>query len=482
MPALAVLIVIVAAAAIALAANKYFFHRPSAIGPDLTQLRIALGNERRDVASAAGSHPPSDQGQDIDELDYTFEKVRDGFYRPTDDVTLLNGERKGIVTFLKSKRVVAQLPMVAELQSRGGGDDEAIANELLTASFQKYAAQFAAEDLAYAAMEGMLDSLGDPYTEALTPRDMRALTELMRGGDFGGIGVYIGIDPKTRYVLVLAPIQGTPAARAGLKAGDLVLAVDNHNTHGMDLDVVMGLIRGKAGSTVDLLVDRKGVRKTFSVEREQIIVPSVSYRMIDGNIGYVQLIDFGDRSAREVSDALDALLRQGAKAVILDLRNNGGGLLQAAVDISSKFVADGPIVSTIDRQGQVQTADANQDAIPARPLVVLVNQYSASASEITAGAIQDSKTGVLIGSKTFGKGVVQTIYDLPDGGAIKITTARYVTPAGRDINKKGIQPNIDVPMKPQIVGEDLSDRLHGKDVQLIAALNYLNKELAANSR
>ncbi|MBV8668035.1 MAG: hypothetical protein JOZ28_02360, partial [Candidatus Eremiobacteraeota bacterium] len=212
--------------------------------------------------------------------------------------------------------------------------------------------------------------------------------------------------------------------------------------------------------------------RTFSIEREIITVPSMTSRMIDGDIGYIQLYDFGERSAEEVTSALNALLARGARAFILDLRDNGGGLLDAAVDISSKFIADGPIVSRIGRDGHVETDDANQDAIPPHPLVVLVNQYSASASEITAGAIQDSKIGILIGQKTFGKGVVQTIFDLPGGSAIKVTTQRYVTPNGRDINKKGIEPNIVVPMDYRDVG------MPGKDTQLEAALRYLKRQIA----
>lgn len=478
-PALAILLAIVLIAAVALAVNKYVVREHALGAPAITALKIALGNERRDLASNVAARFP-DQGQEIDELDYTFEKIRDNYYRRVDDATLLNGERKGIIEYLKSKHVTAQLPDASP--TRTAADDEAQANELLTTAFSKYGARFGADNIAFAAIGGMLGALGDPYTEFLSPRDMRALTELIRGGDFGGIGVYIGADQKTKEIVVLQPIQGTPAAHAGLKALDIIESVDGHATKNVDLDTVMAEIRGRPGSTVHLLVNRRGVRKGFDVVRQQIVVPSVTYRMIHGNVGYIQLVDFGDRSAREVSDALDALLRQNAKAIILDLRNNGGGLLQAAVDVSSKFVADGPIVSTIDRAGQVETADANQDAIASHPLVVLVNQYTASASEITAGAIQDAKAGVLIGTKTFGKGVVQTIYDLPDGGAIKVTTARYVTPSGRDINKRGISPDLRVTMDPRIVGEDLSTRLHGKDVQLLAALNYLNKEFALNSK
>jgi carboxyl-terminal processing protease len=340
-------------------------------------------------------------------------------------------------------------------------------------AFASYGDKVAKDDLTFAAVAGMLDSLGDPYTVFLDPREKRSLTELISGGNFGGIGIYIGQDDKTKKTVIIEPIIGTPADRAGLKAGDIIVSVDGHPTQGLKLDPVMNLIRGKAGTTARLVVQRSGQpAKTYAVMREEIHVPSVAYRIVDQNVGYVQLFDFGDTSAQEVNTALSALTKQGAKAFVLDLRNNGGGLLSAAVDVSSKFISDGPIVSIIDRSGKIETHDANGDAIAPRPLVVLVNQYTASASEITAGAIQDTRVGSLIGVKTFGKGVVQTIFDLPGQSAIKITTARYVTPSGRDINKKGIQPNVVVPMDPRLVG------IPARDVQLRTALQNIKNQLA----
>jgi len=348
---------------------------------------------------------------------------------------------------------------------------------MLTDAIDRYSSASSADDLTFAAVSGMLDALGDPYTVFLSPREIQSLNELIRGGDFGGIGIYIGKDPKSKDVEVLNPIQGTPAYRAGLKPFDTIISVDGHACKPMDLDAVMNLIRGKVGTPVKLFVARKGEPdKTYVVVREQIHVPSVSYRMIGKDVGYIQLYDFGDTSEQEVSDALSNVFKQGAKAIVFDLRNNGGGLLDAAVQVSSKFIADGPIVSTINRAGQVETEDAYQDAVPPHPLVVLVNQYTASASEITAGAIQDARVGVLLGMRTYGKGVVQTIYDLPGASAVKITTARYVTPNGRDINKRGIDPNISVPMDPKIVGLD------AKDVQLKAALEYLHKQIALSAK
>jgi carboxyl-terminal processing protease len=431
-----------------------------------------LGNVASD---ASGAGAAGDQ-RSLDMLDMSLDKIRDVYYKPVDEGVLLAGERRGLLEYLKYRHIGASLTEPVATPNASAEQVDVDANKLLASAIDKYGTRAGADNLTYAAIGGALDSLHDPYTVFLSPRDKTSLTEFIQGGDFGGIGIYIGKDPKTQLVNIIQPIDGTPAARAGLKRGDIILTVGGKPTKGLDLDLVMQMIRGKPGSTVVMEVSRGASHtsdvRTFSIEREIITVPSMTSRMIDGDVGYIQLYDFGERSADEVTTALNGLLARGARAFILDLRDNGGGLLDAAVDISSKFIADGPIVSRIGRDGHVETDDANQDAIPPHPLVVLVNQYSASASEITAGAIQDSKIGILIGQKTFGKGVVQTIFDLPGGSAIKVTTQRYVTPNGRDINKKGIEPNMVVPMDYRDVG------IPGKDSQLQAALRYLKRQIA----
>ena len=464
-----IVLILVIAGLLAFLAVQHRTHLAVRIHDNHPVLAWNMGN----VAGDAADGSSSDQQRNLDMLDMSLDKIRSVYYKPVDESLLLKGERSGLLEYLKYKHIAATLalPPISAGASPARVDEDA--NELLDGALEKYGAQAGADNLTYAAIEGALSTLHDPYTVFLSPRDKTSLTEFIQGGDFGGIGVYIGKDPKTHEINVIQPIDGTPAARAGLKRGDIIISVNGKQTKGLDLDLVMNLIRGKAGSTVTLVIRRShSDLRDFSIEREVITVPSMTSRMIDGDIGYIQLYDFGERSAQEVTDALNQLLKQGAQAFILDLRDNGGGLLDAAVDISSKFIADGPIVSRIDRDGHVETDDANQDAIPPHPLVVLVNQYSASASEITAGAIQDSRIGVLLGTKTFGKGVVQTIYDLPGGSAIKVTTQRYVTPNGRDINKKGIEPNIVVPMDYRDVG------LSGKDIQLQAALRYLKRQIA----
>ncbi|MDQ6781580.1 MAG: S41 family peptidase [Candidatus Eremiobacteraeota bacterium] len=422
---------------------------------------------------ANGQSATGDEQHSIDMLDMSLDKIRRVYYKPVDEAALLRGERQGIIEYLKSKHMTAQLPAVDVASNAPVSLVDSQANMVLATALHKYGGQATQGNLTFAAIAGALGALHDPYTVFLSPRDKTSLSEFIQGGDFGGVGIYIGKDPKTHEINIIQPIDGTPAARAGLKRGDIIESVNGRTAKGLDLDLVMNMIRGRAGSMVDLKIRRnKADRRSYSIERQVIQVPSSTSHMVDGDIGYIQLYDFGERSSAEVTSALNSLMKQGARAFILDLRDNGGGLLDAAVDISSKFISDGPIVSRIDRDGHVETDDANQDAIPPHPLVVLVNQYSASASEITAGAIQDSKIGVLLGTKTFGKGVVQTIYDLPGGSAIKVTTQRYVTPNGRDINKKGIEPNIVVPMDYRDVG------VAGKDTQLKAAVRYLKRQLA----
>ena len=471
-------VAIVAALAAGLLA-AHFAATPAASNVLTSGQAYSINQNQYSTASATDASGSDDRAQGLDMLDKAFEKLHAEYYKPVDDKALLKGEHDGLIAYLKTKKVVAVLPSPSAADPNDVSSDENSANALFIAAYDKYAAKFGSQDVVYAAISGMLGALGDPYTVYMSQKDTKHFNESISGGDFGGIGVYIEQDAKSKQTLVIGPIQDTPAAKAGLQPGDLIVSVDGHITKGVPVDAVMGYIRGKQGTTVHLVLTRTTgkakLTKLVAVQREQIHVPSVAYKMVDGNIGYVQLFIFGETSADEVSHALDVLNNRGAKAYILDLRNNGGGLLYAAVQISSKFIPDGPIVSTIDRYGHVESENASQDAMPPHPLVVLVNQFSASASEITAGALQDTKIGTLIGVKTYGKGVVQTLYPFSDSSEFKITTARYVTPLGRDINKKGIVPNVVVPMNPQLVG------FPGKDVQFNAAVQFIKQQIALNS-
>jgi carboxyl-terminal processing protease len=412
----------------------------AAASPDAAPLVIGAGQQivGIDVGTLLGGSDPQRQM-----LAYAYDRVERAYYKPVADQLLVVGEQKALTAFLKAKLV--KDPQVPRNTATGDRTrDLAILERTLTSVQSRYGSLAPRSTYTQVALTGMLGGLGDPYTTYLSPQEISGLDEQLRGGRFGGIGVYIVQDPKSGAILV-DPIEGNPAIKAGIRVGDSVLAVDGKSTLGQKLDTVEREIRGPLGTTVSLTLKRHGTdeHSTVQVTRAEIHVPSVRAKVEDG-IEYVRLADFGTTSADEVRDAFQSGKKHNVRGYILDLRNNGGGLLDAAVSISSLFIPQGTIVSTIDRAGNRDVKTADGHTIDAKPLVLLVNRYTASASEITAGAVQDYGVGTLVGEKTFGKGVVQSLYTLPDKGALKITTARYVTPKGRDIHHKGIEPDVKV--------------------------------------
>ncbi|MGC2634862.1 MAG: S41 family peptidase [Candidatus Cybelea sp.] len=383
--------------------------------------------------------------------DLALRRLEVEYYKPVAPQTPLNGERDALKSFLHSKKIGdPSLPV----QMANGDDisDGARAAALLAYAQQHYGTALGTsgdDDLTDAALRGIMTSVRDPYTVYLSPREIQGLNESLSGGNFGGIGVYIYQLKDGR--IVVAPIEHMPAAKAGMKPGEVVDTVDGKPVRSLPIDHVETMIRGEAGTVVHLRAhpyDTPAGERSYSIVREIIHVPTVRAKMEQG-IDYIRLSDFGTTSAQEVRKALLDGKAKGAKGYIFDLRDNGGGRVDAAVEISSFFIPQGTIVSTIQRDGQRTTEEALGDAIGGlRPLVVLVNKYTASASEITAGALQDYHLATLLGTRTFGKGVVQSIFDLPDQGALKITTSRYLTPAGRDIQHHGIEPNIVVNQDP----------------------------------
>ena len=403
-------------------------------------------------------------------LDMSFHRVEDVFYKPVSAQTLLTGERKALIELLKSRKV--KNPSVPAMRATGDqAHDLSVAQSTVTAVEALYPKSATKAEYTQFAIAGIMSSLNDPYTTYLTKHDITGLQEQLKGGDFGGIGVYIQQDPKTKNILA-QPIEGNPAIKAGVKIGDVIDRVDGKTVRGMKLDSVEGIIRGPIGSVVSLDVHgmTNKAPRTVKVTRARVHVPSILAKNENG-IEYVRLADFGQSSAEEVKNALLEGKKHNVRGYILDLRYNGGGLLDAAVDISSLFIKSGTIVSTIDRAGNKESKAATGDAIGALPLVILVNRYTASASEITAGAVQDYRVGTLVGEKTFGKGVVQSLYNLPDDSALKITTARYVTPLGRDIHHKGIVPDVVVPQRVDIPLIDSPG-----DKQLAAAKAIINRK------
>jgi carboxyl-terminal processing protease len=410
-------------------------------------------------------------------LDYSFARASAEFYKKTTDQVLLDGAVTGMRTIVKGHGGDPNKLPTLHSAGNDNADIAALNHELFLAE-RDFGQSVGGRNIAYAAIDGMMQSLHDRWTVFMTPGEFRSLNEGLDGGNFAGVGIVIDVDATTKSLLVVQTIDSSPAEKAGLQAGDIILSVDDKPTQGLTTEQDSSLIRGKAGTTVQLTVQRSGTPKpiVMTITRETIHTPSVRSRVLDGDIGYIQVQVFGLTTDQELVTAMQKLDKQGVKGIVLDLRNNGGGYLEAAVGVSSIFVPEGPIVSIDSRTQPLKTYDADNTSMPPRPLAVLVNGLTASASEITSGAIQDSGAGVLIGSRTFGKGVVQTIYPLPDGSAIKITTARYLTPNGRDINAVGIAPDIPVAdVKPPDIGKPATDE------QLQRALTYVQDKIAADA-
>jgi carboxyl-terminal processing protease len=416
-------------------------------------------------------------------IDMAFEQLIHSYYEPVRPQLLADGETKTINAYLHAKSKTAK-PVTDGKADGDPAHDLTLLENTAAAAVASNPGVATKAQITNAAVAGMLAGLGDPYTVYLSADAIRALDEELKGGNFGGIGVYIGKDPKTGAVVV-DPIEGNPAIKAGIRTADSIIAVNDQPIAGKPIDEVEQMIRGPRGSVVALRVkhlepcpkDSSSCKPIYStqvatirVTRDVVHVPSVVAKMENG-YSYVRLGDFGSTSADELRTAFLAAKAKGAKGYILDLRNNGGGLLDAAVDVSSLFIPSGTIVSTIDRAGNTDVRSADGHPIGVDPLVVLVNKYTASSSEITAGALQDYKAATIVGTKTFGKGVVQSLYMVPDRGALKITTARYVTPNGRDIQHKGIIPDVIV---DQRVDAPIIDT--PADKQLAAAKAILKKD------
>ncbi|MGB8252169.1 MAG: S41 family peptidase [Anaerolineaceae bacterium] len=319
------------------------------------------------------------------------------------------------------------------------------------------------------AIRGMLDSLGDPHTSYMNPEQYK-LEEGVLSGEYEGIGAYI--DTTGEYVEIISPITGSPADKAGLKAGDLIIGIDGEDMTGISGDVVHSKVIGPAGSQVTLTIRRGGVDKPFDVTitRAKISVPSVESKTLEDNLAYIRINIFGDDTTKELRSQLGDLLKANPRGLVLDLRGNGGGYLDTAIQVVSEFVDKGVVVYEEYGDGTRHEYKVQSGGMATEiPLVVLVDEGTASASEITAGAIQDYGRGKIVGTTTYGKGSVQNwIALINDQGAIRVTIARWLTPNGRQINKVGIQPDYVVKFTEQ----DITDK---KDVQLLKAIEVLNE-------
>jgi carboxyl-terminal processing protease len=422
--------------------------------------------------------------QEQDELGVSYAYLVQNFYKKVEPQAVLDGAHANLVAYLKTQGIAN--PKIGE--ARATADDLANVRELehvVNDAVQTYGKTVGTSKITYAAIAGVLGSVKDRYTVFLDPHAYAELNEGLDGLSFGGVGLTYSVDDATKNIHVENVIIDGPSDRAGLRSDDEIATINEQAVKdiiaGAALDVqqtrIQKLLRGDPGTKVTLGIVRGGTPiDPITVTRETIKQPSVLAKLLPGDIGYAQLSVFGQNTGSELNLALNRLQSEGAKAYVLDLRYNGGGYLNAAIDVSSKFIATGPIVTVQSRAGQSTEYDAENTAIVPRPLAVLVNGYTASASEITAGAIEDSGVGTLIGTKTYGKGVVQTIFPLRDGSAVKITTARYFTPNGHDINTVGIQPQIESEIpKDTKIRQGYPDQ----DPQLTRAIAFLQSKIAS---
>ncbi|MCL5289670.1 MAG: S41 family peptidase [Bacillota bacterium] len=319
--------------------------------------------------------------------------------------------------------------------------------KVVTLVKSQYLFEVAPEKMVEGAIKGVVESLDDPYSVYLDKKTYSSLQEQIRGS-FGGIGVLVGL--KDHYLTVVKPFPNTPAAEKGIKAGDIIVQIGDKSTKDMDTETAVGLMRGPVGSEVVLIIKREG-KEPFpvSITRQEINVPTVEGRMLpnENNVAYMVISQFTEHTGEEFLQSLEDLKKEGMEGLVLDLRDNPGGELNSAIKIADQFLAKGPIVHIDYRIGRDHTFNAEPDKLDL-PLVLLVNKGSASASEILAGAVKDAGVGTLVGTKTFGKGVVQTVFPLDNGAGLKLTTARYLTPEKQDIHKKGISPDVVLDQEP----------------------------------
>lgn len=383
---------------------------------------------------------------DLIELQIAYTTMLARYYRPVAPRTLVDGARTGIAAELVARGVRgARLPFTpARLDSSQGSD---AVDDMVLRSLARYGSRLDGHRLVEAAVAGELASVRDPYTLIFQPPQFKKFNAFLGNDTFGGIGVVLDFDAAGGRATIERVLPGSAAGAAGLRAGDVLVSVDGRPLAGLGGAAVRDALRGRVGTTVRVGVSRDGVVSAYDLVRAQVRDPEVRTARF-GATGYLALSRFGSGAGSELASALADLTRQGARGFVLDLRGNGGGYGDQATAVASAFIASGPIYSVRERQGVTSVARASGASTFHAPLVVLVDGDTASAAEIVAGAIQDDGIGTLLGRRTFGKGLVQSVFPLPDGSAIKMTTARYTTPKGRDIDRIGLEPDVVVAEPP----------------------------------
>lgn len=356
-------------------------------------------------------------------------------------------------------------------------DWRAIRNEYLNRNYSN-------KEEAYEAIREMLEKLGDPYTRFMNPDEFKSM-QIDTSGELTGVGIQIAKDEESDRLIVIAPIEDSPAFAAGVLARDIIVKIDGRDTKGMDVNDAVKMIRGEEGTEVTLTIQRGNEEIDYPITRQRIEIHPVRARgeKTDlGEIGYIRLNQFSANAAKEMRDAIEKFESENVVGYVLDLRSNPGGLLYASVEIARMWLDEGAIVSTVNREGEVDREQATHRAITDKPLVVLVDGGSASASEILSGALQDNKRAVLVGTQTFGKGLVQSVRSLGDGSGLAVTIAKYLTPSGRDINKEGIPPDVVFELSEDQRKELQRDRARigtADDPQFVKALDVLNQQVRA---
>jgi carboxyl-terminal processing protease len=406
---------------------------------------------------------------DLIDLEVTYDTLLTQYYKNVAAQRIIDGAHVGIVAYLRERGIAN--PSVPALKASGkyAIDLHAPGREV-GAAVQRYGNKIDPHELVYHAIAGEVAALNDPYTTFFTADQEKAFSKFLNPEAFGGIGIVMHVDAQSGKVLVDEAIEGGPAQKAGIQNGDALVAIDGVATAGQTAAALQQHLRGKTGSVVMISYVRGANQTPTAVRlvRAQVTPPDALGRMLPANVGYIVLRSYGANAAKELDAALRDLDRRGARAYVLDLRDNGGGYRDAAVSITSRFVPAGPVMIVAERSGKRSTIPTNGAAPERKPLAVLVNGNTASAAEITAGAVQDTQTGRLVGTRTFGKGLVQRMYPLPDGAALKVTIERYYTAHGRDIDRKGIAPDVNLEQPQGSVSGDPA-----RDPQLARALQEL---------
>ncbi|AFZ51275.1 carboxyl-terminal processing protease CtpB [Dactylococcopsis salina] len=336
---------------------------------------------------------------------------------------------------------------------------------------------------AYRAVRNALNKLGDPYTRFLDPEAYQSLKN-QTSGELSGVGLRLEINEENQSLTVVEPLENSPASKAGIQPGDEIIAINGQPTSLLSLEQASKLIRGESGTEVNLQLSRTG-KGLFSLDltRAEIELPRVSYELRETNqtrVGYIKVKEFSSHAAEQMREAILDLKEKNPEAYVIDLRNNPGGLLYASIEMARMWLEEGAIVSTVDREGGDRAFQANQTALTDKPLAVLVNGNSASASEILAGALKDNDRAVIVGSKTYGKGTVQSVSSLSDGSGLAVTVARYYPPSGTDINHKGIEPDVKTSLRrSDQVRLSSNPELQGtpQDPQFMSAIDVLRQRL-----